>query len=96
MFYLLPANAGPVIAQARGENLRWFPPNLTQAENSAGAIPGCKRIFASFPRSENNDENRWILSPKMEAKMLQIWKSRLPDPSWEVSVTEMEKVSENC
>ena len=58
VFYLLPANAGPDIAQARGENLRWFPPNLSQAENSAGAISSSKRIFASFPRPENNDENR--------------------------------------
>ena len=72
-----------------------FPPNLTQAENSADEIPGRQKLSASFSRPENNDETRWILSPKMEAKMLKIWKSRLPDPSWKSICIRIEKVSEN-
>ncbi len=37
---------------------RWFPPNLTQAENSANEMLVRNPIFVSFSRSEKYGENR--------------------------------------
>ena len=48
VFYLLPANARPVIDQARGENLRWGWPTRAEINRQGHSIIEKYQIFRHF------------------------------------------------